>query len=261
MNQDMARFQAAFSDVLLRTGDPDPGLRELAAQPAFAVYRNTVMSGCVDALEANFPSVVRLVGEPWFRAVARDYATWQPPDHVSLLNYGRTFPDFLELNPAVRELPYLPGVARLDRLWIESHGAADAHCDSSFLATLAPQALGATPVAPHPAARWRWFAGQPIFTIWSRNRTDEAITGTPDLQWQGEGALLTRPGDAVQWRLASRSECAFLDACKAPCATLAGAAAATLACQVDTDLAWLLAGLLAAGALVFPHRIPIGDAP
>jgi hypothetical protein len=261
MNLDMARFQGAFTAALFNPGEPSPAIAELVSQPAFTVYRNTVMKGCGDALEANFPSVVRLVGAPWFRAVALDYATWQPPDDASLLNYGRSFPDFLELCAAARELSYLSGVARLDRYWIESHVAGEADCDPSFLAALAPEELGATAVAPHPAARWRWFPEQPIYTIWSRNRTSEAATGGLDLQWHGEGALLTRPGDPVLWRAASQGECVFLDACAVPGATLAGTAAATLALQADIDLARLLAGLLGAGALVFPNRNLNGDAP
>ena len=35
----------------------------LYGQPAFAVYRNTVMKACIDALQANYPAVTRLVSE------------------------------------------------------------------------------------------------------------------------------------------------------------------------------------------------------
>ncbi|HMA09036.1 MAG TPA: DNA-binding domain-containing protein, partial [Ramlibacter sp.] len=121
MSFDPAQFQAAFADALLNPRDWQRSPpQDLVAQPAFAVYRNTVMKGCVDALAANFPAVVRLVGERWFRAVALDYASWQPPDDPRLLSYGRGFPDFLELCAAARELPCLAGVARLDRYWIEA---------------------------------------------------------------------------------------------------------------------------------------------
>jgi hypothetical protein len=261
MTPGLETFQSAFAHALLNPGEAAQApFRELVAQPAFAVYRNTVMKGCVDALQANFPSVTRLVGEQWFRAVALDYATWQPPDDARLLSYGRGFPDFLELCEVARELPYLAGVARLDRYWIEAHIAADADTEAAFLATLALEELGATPVAPHPAARWRWFADQPIFTLWSRNRTPDAGPGDGEIEWQEEGALLTRPGDAVLWRAASQAECVFLDACAAPRrACLADAAAAAIGLQPDADLAMLLAGLLRAGALIFPSRPLTGN--
>jgi hypothetical protein len=34
-----------------------------ARQPGFAVYRNTVLKGCIDALQANYPTVHALVGD------------------------------------------------------------------------------------------------------------------------------------------------------------------------------------------------------
>lgn len=260
MTSEPMAFQSAFADALLdRRGGAQSPLQDLLAQPAFAVYRNTVMKGCVDALAANFPAVVRLVGEQWFRAVALDYATWQPPDDARLLNYGQGFPDFLELSPAARELPYLAGVARLDRYWIEAHVAPDAQSDASFLTWLLPEQVGATVIAPHPAARWRWFPGQPIFTIWSRNR--QADPATLEIQWQGDGALLTRPHDAVLCRAAGRPECVFLDTCAASTgATLSEAAAAALASAPEIDLSALLAGLLRAGALMFPE-LPLTGNP
>ncbi len=224
------------------------------AQPAFAVYRNTVMKGCVDALAANFPAVVRLVGEQWFRAVALDYATWQPPDDPRLLSYGRSFPDFLELCAAARELPYLAGVARLDRYWIEAHVAADADTDASCLAGLSPGGTGRDRgrAAPGRALALVRCAAD-LHALEPQPRRRMPAAGALEIEWHGEGALLTRPHDAVLWRAASQAECVFLDACAAPHgATLAEAAGAAIGCQPDVDLAALLAGLLRAGALVFP---------
>jgi hypothetical protein len=248
MNTALASFQSAFAAALLRREDA------FAAQPAFAVYRNTVMTGWVDALQANYPAVARLVGPEWFRAAAVEYAARHPAPDARLVLYGRAFPDFLAACEAARDLPYLAGVARLDRAWSESHVAADAATDAAFLATLPQDELGAVRIAAHPGARWSWFEQLPVYTIWSRNRADHADAGAID--WHGEGALLTRPGDAVQWRRATPADCAFLDACAAPGGTpLANAAAAALSADPQADLAALLAGLLQAGALTFPDHI------
>jgi hypothetical protein len=258
MNTEAAGFQAAFMQALFAPADDAAGaLAALSAQPAFAVYRNTVMKGCVDALEANFPSVARLVGRDWFRAAAARYAAAQPPADARLLRYGDGFAEFLARFEPARDLPYLANVARLDRCWCESHAAADADADgaAAVLASLPPSALGATRIAPHPAARWRWFPGQPIYSIWCRNRSPHTDAG--DIVWQGEGALLTRPSAAVAWRAASRADCAFLDAC-AGGVSVADAAAAALALQADTDLAALFAGLLRDGALILSSPQP-GD--
>jgi hypothetical protein len=250
-------FQGAFAKALFAGPDEAPGpLAALTAQSGFAVYRNTVMKGCVDALEANFPTVVRLVGRDWFRAAAALHARTEPPRDARLLFYGAEFAAFLESFEPARELPYLAGVARLDRAWIESHAAPDGAIDLAWFAGLAPAELAGARVAPHPAARWHWCDDHPVFTIWQRNRVASEARG--EIAWRGEGALLTRPDGGVTWREASQAECAFLDAC-AGGAVLTQAAAAALRVQPGADLAQLLAGLLGTGALVRASTADHGD--
>ena len=247
MSASLAEFQRDFAQALFA---PAGQAGALAAQPAFAIYRNTVMKGCIDALEANYPAVARLVGSEWFRAAAALYVAEAPPHDSRLLHYGAGFADFLGAFEPARELPYLAAVARLDRCWTEAHCAADASpADGTGLAALAPEALGAMVLAPHPSARWHWFADQPIYTIWSRNRA--ASFDDSEIAWQGEGALLTRPEAAVIWCAAGEADCAFLDAC-ARSETLGSAAAAALAVDPQADLADLLARLLGAGAFRVP---------
>ena len=206
-------FQQALAQALFAPQDAtDPRVRHLTAQPAFAVYRNTVMKGCIDALEANFPAVAKLVGSEWFRAAAALHVAVDPPRDGRLLNYGEGFADFLQSFEPAAELPYLAGVARLDALWRDAHAAADAPpLDAAWLARHEAQRLAALVLQPHPAARWAWFAEQPIYSIWSRNRG--AADDDGEIVWQGEGALLTRPADVVTWRPIDAAGCAFLDAC------------------------------------------------
>ena len=248
MSTPLAQFQDAFAEALFTPQDiTDPVVRLLAAQPAFAVYRNTVMKGCIDALEANFPVVARLVGSEWFRAAAALHVAVEPPHDGRLLNYGSGFAEFLQGFEPAAELPYLPGVARLDALWCEAHAAEDAPVlDAAWLARCAPEQLAALVLEPHPAARWAWFDEQPVYSIWARNRAPD--DDEEELVWQGEGALLTRPVDAVVWRAITRAGCAFLDGCAAGL-PLAEAAERALAVDADADLAALLASLLRAGTL------------
>jgi hypothetical protein len=264
----LARFQDAFAHALLsQEAALHPDVAALAAQPAFAVYRNTVMKGCVDALQANYPAVTRLVGEEWFRAAAAIYVRAALPAEPTLLRYGAGFADFLARFEPAADLPYLPGVARLDRLWSEAHAAADGDTlDPATIAGLAPAALADVILHPHAAARWAWFDHAPVYTIWSRNRGASAPEG--DIDWLPEGALLTRPRNGVEWRALDLAGCAFLDACAAG-QPLATAAQAALAARADADLAQLMAGLLEAGAfssLSMPtescnHPHPIGGTP
>jgi hypothetical protein len=249
----LASFQRAFAAALFAEPAecPDAGLthdgvRRLALQPAFAVYRNTFMKACIDALAANYPAVVRLVGDDWFRAAAAVYVRRSPPTDPLLVAYGHAFSAFLaEFAPAA-DYPYLCGVARLDRFWTEAHIAhSQRPLDPEALATLAPEKLAALVLQPLPSARWHWFEDAPIFTLWTRNRADAPMEEVRD--WHGEGALLLRPEAAVRWLPLSAGGCACLDACAAE-RSLAEAAQAAVCAAPACNLAELLAYLLSAGA-------------
>ena len=243
----LAHFQDAFAHALLAPeAEPSSSVSALVAQPAFAVYRNTVMKDCIDALQANYPAVARLVGEEWFRAAATIYVRENLPADPTLLRYGASFADFLARFEPAAELPYLPGVARLDRLWTEAHAAPDETVlDPAAIAALAPDDLARVIVGPHAAARWAWFEEGPIHTIWSRNRADSTPDG--DIDWRPEGALLVRPRDTVMWQVLDAAGCAFLDACAAG-GTLGRAAQAAIETRADADIAQLVSTLLASGA-------------
>jgi len=97
----LARFQDDFAHALLAPAGRlvttiPPEMAALAAQPAFAVYRNTVMKGCIDALQANYPAVTRLVGEEWLRAAAAIHVREALPADPTLLRYGT---DFITIHP------------------------------------------------------------------------------------------------------------------------------------------------------------------
>ncbi len=253
----LARFQDAFCAALAGGERPiDPAVAALVAQPGFAVYRNTVASACIDALQANYPTVSRLVGDEWFRAAAAIHVAESPPRHPAMVDFGAGFADFLAGFGPAEELPYLGGVARLDRFWSRAHVAPDATpLDAARLATLAPERAAAVRLRLHPAAHWALFEQMPVAAIWRRHRDSEpdAPIELDALEWRGDGALITRPGDEVRWCEIAAGAAAFLDAC-ARGATLADAAAQALAAQPDIDLESLMMQLLDAGALREPDE-------
>ena len=251
----LSDFQDGLASALL----PPPGasvpppawLDALLAQPGFAVYRNTVAKGCIDALQANYPAVHALVGTDWLRAAAHAFVHQHPPTHGCLMDYGAGFADFLEGFGPAADLPYLAAVARLDRCWTESHLAADAPAlQAAWLARQPPEALALLHLQPHPAARWQWCAAHPAYRLWQRQRA--GLAWDANLPWQGEGALLTRPHDAVQWAPLPHAGCALLDACAAG-ATFEDAAAQALQADPAADLPALVALLLHRGALHAPE--------
>jgi hypothetical protein len=243
----LAQFQDAFSRALLAPEPAavgDPMIDGLVEQPGFAVYRNTVLKGCIDALQANYPAVARLVGDEWFRATAAVFVRESLPAHPTLLDYGAGFAEFLATFAPAAGLPYLAEVARLDRLWSEAHVAADAApLDPAAVAALGPDEMTLTRLRPHPAARWLRSGHAPIYSIWSRNRAGDAELG--EIEWHGEGALLTRPHGEVLHHPLDHGGAAFLDAC-ARGESIRDAVAAVLDVDPDAELSALIHQLLQA---------------
>lgn len=245
MTTSLSHFQDAFIDALYNANAHDPSIASLVAQSGFSVYRNTVVKGCVDALHANFPTVERLVGTEWFRAAAALYVHQSPPTDSRLLHYGADFAAFLDAFEPARQLPYLGNVARIDLAWIDVHTAADEPgLDVASIAGLAPEVLGRMVFPLRAAVRWQWFPAQPAYTIWRSNR--EAVELPAELDWSGEGALLTRPAGRVRWQPISHGGCAFLAACMAS-QTLDQAAQAALDAEPSLDFMQLLGSLITAG--------------
>lgn len=237
-------FQDAFVEALnegvaplARWLAPDEG------QAGLAVYRNTIVKGCVDALAANFPTVLSMVGEDWFRAAAALFAREVPPASAALLDYGEAFPAWLERFPPADGLPYLAGIARLDRLWTEALFAAEAPVlTAGALAALPPDVLAETRLPLHPSVRFAAFqTGLPSLWKASREgREDLELSETP------ETLLLVRRGGAVASRVIGAAETDFLRACRADLTAAEAAERAVLA-DPDVQLAPLFAALIADG--------------
>ncbi len=246
-----AAFERAFMAALV--GDPHAGSIDVlvspafARQPGFAVYRNNVVSACIEALEANYPTVLALVGPDWFREAATAFVRGSWPDDGRMAYYGNGFAAFLRGFDPASALPYLAGVAELDRCWTEAHLAADAApLDPAAVARWSPEELAAATLVPHPAARWARFDEGPIFTIWRRHR--EGADLSEELDWRAEAAFVGRPRSAVAWQLIDAESCAFLDAC-ARGACFSDAAEASAIDPIDALPALFLCG-------AFSHAVP-----
>jgi hypothetical protein len=237
----LARFQDDFADALYDDARDFP----LANHGAFAIYRNTAMRACLDALEANYPAVVCLVGRDWFRAAAAIHVAQSPPRDARLFTYGEDFADFIAAFPPASELPYLADVARLDRSWVESLVAADAGIVSAAnVAGLGPDDLGALRLRVHPATR-TFASTSPAVTIWQASRAGLAVGA--DLVWRAECAIVTRVDHEVAVTPLDASALRLVEAIAAG-ASLADAALSTIAVHPHARIDLLLASLLRAGA-------------
>lgn len=245
MNLSLGQFQNTFIDAIHQR--PAPELAALTAQPAFAVYRNTVLAGCVEALRANFPSVETLVGQQWMHDAAAEYARQSPPCDVRLIRYGAAFPAFLEALQPVHGLCYLADVARLDFAWCEAFSAVDEPwLTLADLAGMTASDLERSYLSPRTGVRWHWFDQHPAYSLWHHSRDGRAWP--EDQPWVAEGALLSGDHEGVVHQPLSLGGCTFLDACAAGC-TLDKASQLALHAQPDLDFSDLLGGLLNARAL------------
>lgn len=182
-------FRAALLDPALA---PPEGLADGHGGPAgrrFAVHRNNVAVALTEALEAGFPTVLKLIGKRNFRGLAGGYLRAHPPSSPVMMLYGDAFPDVIAATPQLAHLGYLPDVARLDLALRQAYHAADATAlAQTALTSVAPGDLGTVRFTLAPALRLvtsRW----PIHGIHRFNHA----AGAPKPRPGPEDVLVTRP--------------------------------------------------------------------
>ena len=210
--------QRCFAEALL---DPEqacpPGLITWnASDPArrFAVYRNNVIVSLVDALADTFAVTQDLVGEAFFRAMARVFAYTNPPTSRLLVFYGETFPEFIERFPPAASLPYLADVARLEFLRVRAYHAADVAPVRSedIVAVLADEdKLPDLGLALHPSLAVLDSAAA-VVSLWAVHQgVGDLATLVPDVP---ETALVVRDGLDVEVMSIPRASGVFIKALK-----------------------------------------------
>nr|NUR37142.1 DUF2063 domain-containing protein [Sphingomonas sp.] len=214
------------------------------------VYRNTVLSGCIDALRANYPVVAALLGEEMFEGVAAEHAADCPPRKPVLALYGARFPDWLEGRPWVRDLRYVPDVARIERLHIEALFAADVE-PLAMTELSGRDDWQALQLPLHPATRFDWLTS-PAMSIWLAHRAE--VEGALEFDWDAEGMLFTRPGLEVEPIRLDRAGHRFLFGIRLG-ESVSAAAIATANLYPESDIGSLFTSLVNAGAFaVSSHR-------
>lgn len=190
--------QTAFAHALLNPELPCPsGLTTWNGsdpETRFAVYRNNVMVSLIDALADTYPVVQTLVGEEFFRAMARVFAQSNPPQSKVMAYYGRGFAEFVASFPPAASVPYLADVARLEMVRVLAYHAADAvpiHPEVLQAALADPEQLMSLRLVLHPSVHviQSTFA---IFSIWAAHQGAVCASSVdPDV---GQSVLVYRAG-------------------------------------------------------------------
>ncbi len=210
-------------------------------QRRFAIYRNNMHASLIAALAARFPVVQCLLGEEFFRAMARCFILQHPPSGPVLAEYGAGLADFMAAFEPLCDLPYLPDMARLEWLRQRAYHAADAAiADLAALAALPTERLARLRLRLHPATYWL-ASDYPVLSIWQAHQGEEV---PPTLTTeQAEAVLVTRPDLHLLITALPPGGAAFLAALHQ------GADLAAAAEQADAALPPILATLFNAGAI------------
>jgi len=111
-NTELAALQQAFSDAMF--APEAEGALQVTHPERFALYRGNLTSTWRKSLAAAYPVIEQLVGEEFFAALAREYGRAHPSDSGDLNRFGAHFEHFLRSFEHVKDLPYLPDMARLE---------------------------------------------------------------------------------------------------------------------------------------------------
>lgn len=253
--------QSAFAAALL---DPDltcpAGLTAWnGSNPAqrFWVYRNNVIVSLIDALADTYPVTQELVGEDFFRAMARVYAPANPPQSRLMAFYGEAFPGFIESFPPAAGLPYLADVARLEYRRVIAYHAADVPGVGAEAVAAALNDHAILPmlrVALHPSLSVLSSASA-VVSLWAAHQGSlELSTVAPD---RPETALVLRNGLDVEVLHIPEETGAFICELQAG-ACLGRVAAEAVSIDADFDLASILGLLFQKSAItaLIPSRSP-----
>lgn len=244
-------LQAGFAEALLKPDVPPPadahGPTATAPVKRYNVYRNNLVAGLIQVLEARYPVVLRLVGDEFFRGMARLYLDQHLPRSPMLFEFGGELAAFIATFEPARGLPYLADVARLEWLQHQAYHAADAlPLGPGDFASVASATVPRLRLTLHPSAGVV-ASPYPIVSIWQTNRRDDEVQPIR-LDQGGETALVVRPALEVETRKAPAGTGAFLDAL-AKGVTLAEAATRALAADDHFNVQIALATVIEAGAI------------
>ena len=241
-------MQRDFASALFDQGRAFPAwLPEASLPRGYAVHRNNVVKGLIDALRSRFPAAERIAGREFFMSMALLYIRTHPPTSPVMLSFGDELPDFVARFPPAGEMPYLADVCRIEAARTRAFHASDATpLPASAFADLHPAGLMDLRPRLHPSLALVSSAF-PALTIWASNSDGLALRRILDRQ--PEDTAIARPWLEVEVRRLPAGGADFLGALLRG-NSLGASASAALAAQADFDLTVNLAFLIGSRLVV-----------
>jgi len=183
----------------------------MSAEARLRVYRHHVAHSLGSALAATFAAVHALVGDAFFRSMARSFIGQTLPTQPVLAEYGADFPAFVADYVPAASLPYLADIARLDwALNVAFHSPAGRRLAAADLAGIAAERLPALSLAV-PEGASLIGSRYPIDRIWAASQPG-ATADTVDLGDGRADLLVLRRSDDAVFIVLETGEAAFVAA-------------------------------------------------
>ncbi len=117
---------------------------KLTATDKINIYRQTSCTAHVNALAQRYSCCEKILGEKYFKQLAKQYFYKYPATSQNLNLYGQFFPEFLQecvtKYAELKDYPYFPDLARFEQAYeLTYHAKDDATFDFSALANLDAQ--------------------------------------------------------------------------------------------------------------------------
>jgi hypothetical protein len=181
----------------------------LSARERIGIYAKAYFYRLLDCLREDFPATAAVASASAFEDLIRAYLTRHPPTKPSIFYAGRYLSDFLAAHPLRERWPFLPELARLERMLIEVfHGPDAPPLSAHEIQIFRPDQWPALRLHVHPALRMldsRWRVNDVLQAVESGRQWQEPELGPVLL-------LVWRQGSRVYYRELEAPEGAALEA-------------------------------------------------
>lgn len=239
----LADLQAAYRGYLI-SGDSAALTPAIVADSfdgaeRLAIYRNNFLISLGEALKANFPVTLQLLGAEFFEQAARRFVLAQPPQGPCLFAYGAGFADYLRDLPHLATRPYIVDVARFEFARIAAYNApVEPAVTPEALVGLSPEQLET--LAIRRARHAQIIAVRaPVLALWQAHQVAEPDFAGIDMTARPHALLVCRPEQALMYQELDLSASAFLLAAEQ--VTSLGVAAAQCGATDDATLGRIVA--------------------
>lgn len=241
-----------FAQAIVHGHMPSPRIRQAyadySAETALGVYRNNYRGNLHDALAGAYPVIRQLVGDDFFRFLAKRYIEQHPSRSANLHHFGLELAGYIATFEPAKELVYLADMAALEWACHVAYFADDGDVlDLNALAQVPPERYPDLVLRTHPtchAVRSHY----PIAAIWHAHQPGAPEDFHIDLDGGPGYALVSRKDDIVQVSELTEAEAAWLQGIQAG-AGLGDATVTTLEHYPDFDLQATLLKLVAQNTL------------